>query len=165
MAIDGDGFFQVLRSDGTYAYTRDGAFTVANDGKVMTSAGNIVTFPTLDPKATAVTISPTGEVTQTVAGVSTTLGKVEIARFNNPAGLRSVGSNLVEETTASGTVALGTPGDSSFGKVNQGFLETSNVNVAEEMVNMILAQRAYEINSKAIQTSDAMLQQVNQIKR
>ena len=100
-----------------------------------------------------------------MAGATSTVGTVELARFNNPAGLRSLGGNLVEETLASGTVTLGKPGDASFGKVEQGYLETSNVNVAEEMVNMILAQRAYEINSKAIQTSDQMLQQVNQIKR
>ena len=165
LAIDGDGFFQITRADGTYAYTRDGGFKLSSEGKLQTKDGSNVTFPTLDPKASSVSIAPTGEVTQTVAGVVSSVGTMELARFNNAAGLRSIGGNLVEETTASGTVTLAQPGTSSIGKVEQGYLETSNVNVAEEMVNMILAQRAYEINSKAIQTSDQMLQQVNQIKR
>jgi flagellar basal-body rod protein FlgG len=165
LAIDGEGFFEAERPDGSKVYTRDGGFKLSSDGKILTKDGNVVAFPALDPKATSVSIAPTGEVTQTVAGATSTVGTIELARFNNPSGLRSLGGNLVEETTASGTVTLGKPGDPAFGKVEQGYLETSNVNVAEEMVNMILAQRAYEINSKAIQTSDQMLQQVNQIKR
>ncbi|MEI6035181.1 MAG: flagellar basal-body rod protein FlgG [Verrucomicrobiae bacterium] len=164
-AIEGEGFFEVERPDGTKAYTRDGGFKLSTDGLLLTKDAHKVNFPALDPTATAVSVAATGEVTQTVAGVSTLVGKVELARFANPAGLRSIGGNLVEETPASGTVTLGNPGDAGFGKVNQGYLETSNVNVAEEMVNMILAQRAYEINSKAIQTSDKMLEQINQIKR
>jgi flagellar basal-body rod protein FlgG len=165
LAIEGDGFFEAERPDGTKVYTRDGGFKLATDGKVLTKDGNIVNFPALDPNATAISIAPTGEITQTVAGVDSSVGRLELARFNNPAGLRSLGGNLVEETTASGTATLGNPGEEAFGKVEQGYLETSNVNVAEEMVNMILAQRAYEINSKAIQTSDKMLEQVNQLKR
>ncbi len=166
IAIDGDGFFEVERPDGTKAYTRDGGFKLATDGRVMTKDGLPVLsgFQPLPLDTTSVSIAPTGEVTVTSPGGKTTF-QIELARFNNPAGLRSLGGNLSEETAASGAPTLGNPGQASFGNVQQGYLETSNVNVAEEMVNMILAQRAYEINSKAIQTSDRMLEQINQIKR
>jgi len=166
MAIEGDGFFEIQRADGTSAYTRDGAFKLASDGRVVTSDGLPVLsgMQTIPQDATAVTVATNGEVTIQTPGGNQNF-RIQLVRFNNPAGLRSAGANLMEETQASGSPNLGNPGESGYGSLMQGYLETSNVNVAEEMVSMILAQRAYEINSKAIQTSDQMLEQINQIKR
>ena len=166
LAIEGNGFFEVERPDGSKAYTRDGGFKVDPTGRVVTKDGFLVQsgFTTLPADTTSVSIATNGLATVTAASGNTTF-QIELARFNNPAGLRSVGGNLVEETAASGTPSIGNPGEQAIGLVSQGYLETSNVDVAEEMVNMILAQRAYEINSKAIQTSDQMLAQINQIKR
>ena len=166
VAIQGDGFFEVLRPDGTTAYTRDGGFKVASDGRVVTNDGLPVQsgFQPIPVDAQSVNISTNGQVTIQTPGGSQTF-QIQLVRFNNPAGLRSMGGNLLEETPSSGTPTLGTPAEAGFGSTLQGYLETSNVNVAEEMVNMILAQRAYEVNSKAIQTSDQMMELTNNLKR
>ena len=166
VAVQGDGFFEVLRPDGTTAYTRDGGFKVASDGRVVTNDGLPVQsgFQPIPVDAQSVNISTNGNVTIQTPGGSQTF-QIQLVRFNNPAGLRSMGGNLLEETPSSGTPTLGTPAEAGFGSILQGYLETSNVNVAEEMVNMILAQRAYEVNSKAIQTSDQMMELTNNLKR
>jgi flagellar basal-body rod protein FlgG len=168
LAIEGDGFFQVLRPDGTVAYTRDGTFKLNKDGNIVNSNGYL-----LDPSVTItadtkqVYISPDGIVSILEAGNSapTEVGNIELARFVNPAGLQAIGNNLFIETDASGDPITGVPGEDSMGSVAQGFLEMSNVSVVEEMVNLIVAQRAYEINSKSIQTADEMLQMANNLKR
>ncbi|MEA3213585.1 MAG: flagellar basal-body rod protein FlgG [Chthoniobacter sp.] len=166
VAIQGDGFFEVQRPDGTTAYTRDGALKVSADGKIMTSDGLplLSNFQPITAGATDVSIASTGEVTVVSPGGNQSF-RVQLSRFNNPSGLRSIGGNLYEETPASGTPGQGNPGENGFGTLNQGYLEGSNVNVVEEMVNMITAQRAYEINSKSIQTSDEMLQRIAQLKQ
>jgi flagellar basal-body rod protein FlgG len=166
VAIQGEGFLQVQRPDGTFGYTRDGALKVDGQGRVITSDGLIVLsgFQPIPPGATAVSFSSTGEATIESAGGSQNF-RIQLARFANPAGLRSAGGNIFEETPASGTAELGNPAENGFGSLLQGFLETSNVSVIEEMVNMIQAQRAYEVNSKSIQTSDEMLGQIAQLKR
>jgi flagellar basal-body rod protein FlgG len=166
IALQGDGFFEVQRPDGTTAYTRDGSFKTNATGQVVTSDGLPVLsgFQPIPTGATDISISQTGEVTvRTAAG--TTNFKLQLVRFANEAGLENAGGNLYLETPASGTPELGNPGEQGFGTMLQGSLEGSNVNVVEEMVKMIVAQRAYEINSKAIQASDEMLQQTNGIKR
>ncbi len=166
LAIQGEGFIQVQKPDGNFAYTRDGALKVDGQGRVSTSDGMIVlsNFQPIGSGVTAVSISLNGEVTATGSG-GTQNFRIQLSRFANPAGLRSLGGNLYEETPASGTVEQGNPGEDGYGTVQQGFLETSNVNIVEEMVNMIQAQRAYEINSKSIQTSDQMLENIAQLKR
>ncbi|MCS7008691.1 MAG: flagellar basal-body rod protein FlgG [Chthoniobacterales bacterium] len=166
LAIDGDGFFEIERPDGTLAYTRDGSFKLSPNGEVVTKDGYRVLsgFQPIPPEATGISIAPNGEVT-VVTPNGTQNFQIQLTKFNNPAGLKSIGGNLYVETPASGTPNAGTPGQNAIGRVMQGYLENSNVNVAEEMVNMILAQRAYEINSKAIQTSDRMLEIINQLKR
>lgn len=166
VAIQGDGFFEVQRPDGTTAYTRDGGLKIASDGRVVTNDGLplLSGFQPIPVDAQNVSISTNGQVTVQTPGGSQNF-QVQLVRFNNPAGLRSVGGNLLEETPASGTPTLGNPAEAGFGSLLQNYLETSNVNVAEEMVNMILAQRAYEVNSKAIQTSDQMMELTNNIKR
>jgi flagellar basal-body rod protein FlgG len=166
VAIQGDGLFQVQMPDGTLAYTRDGGFKTASDGRIVTSDGLPVQggFQPVPAGTTNITISSNGQVTYTGATTATSFG-VQLVRFNNPAGLLSMGSNLYKETPASGTPELGTPGQSGFGTLNQNYLEMSNVKVVEEMVNLILAQRAYEVNSKAVQAADEMMQQSNNLRR
>ncbi|CAL62046.2 Flagellar basal-body rod protein FlgG (Distal rod protein) [Herminiimonas arsenicoxydans] len=166
LAIEGDGFFQVLMPDGTTAYTRDGSFQTDNQGQMVTSSG----FPiqpaiTIPENATSITISRDGIVSVTVSGTTaaTEIGALQLATFINPAGLMSRGENLYVETTASGTANTNTPGSNGAGLLKQNYVETSNVNVVEELVSMIQTQRAYEINSKAITTSDQMLQRLTQI--
>jgi flagellar basal-body rod protein FlgG len=168
IAIEGEGFFQVTLPDGNTAYTRSGNFKINDEGAIVTAEGMpLLPAIAIQPGMTHVTISPEGVVTGQAAGTSidTVLGTIELARVANPAGLESLGRNLYQITTASGGPLTGVPGKEGFGKVNQGFLEGSNVNIAEEMVKMIVAQRAYELNSKAIQTSDEMLSLVNSLKR
>jgi flagellar basal-body rod protein FlgG len=166
LAIDGRGFFEVQRTDGTNAYTRDGALKVGPDGGLTTSDGLPLTQAIqIDPTATNIFVSATGVVTVETPGGAQQAGQLQLARFNNPSGLKSIGGNLFAETDASGAPELGNPAANGFGSIQQGFLEMSNVNVVEEMVNMITAQRAYEINSKSIQTSDEMLRQVGGLKR
>jgi flagellar basal-body rod protein FlgG len=166
IAIQGDGFFDVQRPDGTIAYTRAGSFKLNANGTVVTSDGMPVLsgFQPVPPGTTGVHISENGEVTYDGADGAQTF-RLTLTRFANPSGLRSLGGNLYEETGASGTPEAGQPGEGGFGTVLQGYMETSNVNIVEEMVNLIIAQRAYEVNSKSIQTSDEMLQNINQLKR
>lgn len=166
VAIQGDGFFEVQMPDGGRAYTRAGALKTASDGRITTSDGAVLQggFQPIPTGTTAITISPTGEVTTTGASGSQNF-RVQLVRFSNPSGLDSIGRNLYRETSASGTAELGNPGESGFGELAQGYLEMSNVKVVEEMVNMIVAQRAYEINSKAVQASDEMMQLSNNLKR
>jgi len=166
VAIQGAGFFQVQMPDGTLAYTRDGAFKTDAAGVVMTSDGYPVQggFPTVPAGTTNITVSPSGAVSYTTASGVTT-GQVQVVRFMNPGGLDAMGHNLYKETGASGTAELGTPGANGFGSLQQGSLELSNVSVVQEMVNLILAQRAYEVNSKAVQAADEMMQQSNGMMR
>ncbi|MDR3627340.1 MAG: flagellar basal-body rod protein FlgG [Ignavibacteriaceae bacterium] len=166
LAISGQGFFQVKKPDGTYAYTRDGSFKVDSEGKIVTSSGYYLDpSVTIDENTLSVTIAKDGSVQATKVGGSTsTAGNIELARFMNPGGLKSLGDNLYEQTEASGTPIIGTPNTSSFGSVNQGYLEASNVDIVEEMISMISAQRAYEINSKTVQTVEQMMQMANNLK-
>ena len=160
MAVNGPGFFQIQMPDGTLAYTRDGAFQKDNTGQVVTSSGYPLSPAiTVPQNATSVAISRDGIVTVTLSGTTapTQIGTVQLATFINVGGLQSVGENLFIETASSGTPTPNTPGLNGTGLINQGYVETSNVNVAEELVTMIQAQRAYEVNSKVITTSDAML--------
>ena len=166
MAIQGDGFFEVQLPDGTRAYTRDGALKTASDGRITTSDGLVLQggFQPIAAGTTAVSISPTGEVTTSGAN-GTQSFRVQIVRFANPAGLESLGRNLYKESPASGAPEQGNPGENGYGELQQGYLEMSNVKVVEEMVNMIVAQRAYEVNSKAVQAADEMMQISNNIRR
>jgi flagellar basal-body rod protein FlgG len=166
VAISGNGFFQVLMPDGTTAYTRDGAFQVNSQGQVVTASGYAVQPAlTIPAGALSVTIGTDGIVSVTTSGTATPtqIGQFQLASFINPAGLQSQGENLYLETAASGSPSTNIPGTNGLGVLNQAFLETSNVNVAEELVNMIEAQRAFEINSRAITASDQMLQRLTQL--
>ncbi|MGE8395995.1 MAG: flagellar basal-body rod protein FlgG [Comamonas sp.] len=166
VAINGDGFFQIQMPDGSTAYTRDGTFSKDANGQLVTSGG----YPLLDgitvpADATKISISKTGSVSVTVAGNPNPqqIGQINTASFINAAGLEPIGENLYRESGASGAPQTGTPGTNNLGTVMQGFLEGSNVNVVEELVNMIQTQRAYEMNSKAISTSDQMLAKLSQL--
>jgi flagellar basal-body rod protein FlgG len=166
LAIEGDGFFQVLRPDGSFAYSRDGALKQDSNGRVVTSDGLIVQgFAPVPQGATQVDISPEGNGQYSGPGLAPVPFTIQLTRFNNPSGLRSLGNNLYEETNSSGAPQQGAAGIQGMGKIMQYFVEQSNVNVVEEMVNMIQAQRAYELNSKAITTSDEMLSQLANLKR
>jgi flagellar basal-body rod protein FlgG len=162
--IQGRGFFQVLMPDGDVAYTRAGSFQVDGQGRLVTSQGYEVQPGITIPDSTqSITIARDGTVEAVIAGQSgtTTVGSLQLADFINPGGLEARGGNLYMETVASGTPQIGTPGLQGLGALNQGMLEGSNVNVVEELVSMIEAQRAYEMNSKAISTADQMMQFVN----
>ncbi|WP_404423620.1 flagellar basal-body rod protein FlgG [Nibricoccus sp. IMCC34717] len=166
IAIQGDGFFEVQRPDGTLAYTRDGSFKLSPQGVVVTNDGLPVLggFQPVPTGTTAISMSENGTVTYD--GPSGTQSfRVTLTRFANPSGLRSLGGNLYQESVASGAPETGAPAEAGFGSLKQGYIETSNVNIVEEMVNLIVAQRAYEINSKSIQTSDEMLQNIANMKR
>ncbi len=166
IALQGDGFFEVQRPDGTIGYTRDGSFKLNAQGQVVTIDGLPVLsgFQPIPPGASSVSVAENGQVTvQSASGTQSF--RLTLARFANPSGLQSMGGNLYSETAASGTPETGQPGENGFGSTVQGYVESSNVNIVEEMVNLITAQRAYEINSKSIQTSDEMLQNVAQMKR
>ncbi len=166
IAIQGEGFFQVLLPDGATAYTRDGSFQVDNQGQLVTASGYAVQPAIIIPAdATSLTIGRDGTVSITQAGSAnvTEVGALQLATFINPAGLMAKGENLYVETNASGNPNTNTPGTNGSGTLSQGFVETSNVNVVEELVNMIQTQRAYEINSKSITTSDQMLQKLAQM--
>ena len=166
VAINGNGFFQVTMPDGTTAYTRDGSFQTNAQGQLVTSSGYQVTPAiTIPTTATSVTIGSDGTVTTTAQGSSTntTVGQLQLATFVNPAGLDAKGENLFAETASSGTANVVTPGLNGAGQLQQGYVESSNVNVVQELVNMIQTQRAYEINSKAVTTSDQMLQTLSQM--
>jgi flagellar basal-body rod protein FlgG len=166
LAVNGNGFFQVTLPDGSVSYTRDGAFQLDNQGQVVTSNG----YPlqptiTIPPNAVTVTVGSDGTVSVLAAGATapTQVGQIQLANFINPAGLQARGENLFLETAASGTAQTNVPGTNGLGALNQGFVETSNVNVTEELVNLITAQRAFEINSRSIQSSDQMLQKLTQL--
>jgi flagellar basal-body rod protein FlgG len=165
MAIQGDGFFQVTMPDGTLAYTRDGSLKTASDGRITNSDGLPVQngFQPIPVGTTAVNISANGQVT-TTGSSGTQNFQVTLMRFANPAGLQAIGRNLYLETPASGTPESGNPDENGFGSLQQGYVEMSNVKVVEEMVNMIVAQRAYEVNSKAVQASDEMMQQADNLR-
>lgn len=165
VAVSGRGFFQIVQPDGTIAYTRDGSFRVDSEGRIVTDDGHpLEPGITLPDEVQSVTIGSDGVVSVVEPGntAPTELGNIQLAAFINPAGLQPVGNNLFQETASSGTPQLGTPGLDGLGTLMQGSLESSNVNIVEELVNMIETQRAYEMNSKAISTADAMLQFVNQ---
>ena len=165
LAVEGAGFFQVLRPDGSTAYTRDGNFNLSAEGTIVTSDGMPVQPQIQIPDgAQSITIGADGTVSATLSGATTptTLGKIQTARFMNPAGLTSAGNNLLVESAASGTAQVGDPGSNGLGSVRSGSLEASNVNIVEELVDMIETQRAYEVNSKMIKATDEMLQYANQ---
>jgi flagellar basal-body rod protein FlgG len=166
IAINGTGFFQIQMPDGTLAYTRDGAFQRDSTGQIVTSSGYPLSPAiTIPSDAISITISRDGIVSVTQPGnaAATQVGTIQLASFVNQGGLQSVGENLFVETASSGTPTPNTPGTNGTGLLNQGYVETSNVNVAEELVQMIQTQRAYELNSKAISTSDAMLGRLTQL--
>jgi flagellar basal-body rod protein FlgG len=166
MAIKGNGFFQIQMPDGTVGYTRDGSFQVDASGQLVTNNGYVVQPGiTIPPNAQSITIGTDGTVSVALPGQATPqpVGQIQLASFVNPAGLDPKGQNLFAETAASGTPNAGAPGANGLGSLQQGFVETSNVNVVEELITMIQTQRAYEMNSKAIQTSDQMLQRLGQL--
>ena len=166
VAINGNGFFSVTMPDGTLGYTRDGSFQLDAQGRLVTSSGlpvaNGITIP---PGTTSITIDASGAVSALVPGNTAPqpMGQLAMSSFINPAGLEPLGQNLFRESAASGQPQEGTPGTNGLGMMKQGYLETSNVNVVQELVTMIQTQRAYEMNSKAISTSDQMLAKLNQL--
>jgi flagellar basal-body rod protein FlgG len=166
IAIQGDGFLEVQLPDGTRAYTRDGALKTSSDGQIVTSDGLPLQggWQPITAGTTDISIAPNGEVT-TYGTNGVQNFRVQTVRFANPGGLESLGRNLYRESPASGNAEIGNPGENGFGELQQGFLELSNVKVVEEMVNMILAQRAYEVNAKAIQAADDMMQMSNNLSR
>jgi flagellar basal-body rod protein FlgG len=167
LAIQGEGFFQVRKNDGTFAYTRDGSFKVNSEGKIVTTGGYALEPGfSLNSDISSLSIGKDGTVAaHLLDGSTAVLGNIELARFMNNGGLVALGDNLYAESSASGQPMLGTPGDQGFGEVNQGYLESSNVDIVEEMISMIAAQRAYEINSKTVKTVEDMMTMANNLKR
>jgi flagellar basal-body rod protein FlgG len=166
VAIQGQGFFQVLLPDGTAAYTRDGSFRTNSQGQLVTSSGySVQPAITIPANALSITIGRDGIISVLQPGSTNPVqvGTLQLAGFINASGLQGVGENLYVETAASGTPTTNAPGTNGLGLLSQGYVETSNVNVVEELVNMIQTQRAYEINSKAVQSSDQMLQRLGQL--
>jgi flagellar basal-body rod protein FlgG len=165
LAITGSGFFQITQPDGTIAYTRDGSFKLSSTGQVVTASGQLlqpnITIPN---NSASITVGLDGTITSelTAGGGAQVLGQIQVAKFVNPAGLTPIGNNLYTASAASGAAQVLQPGTAGAGQINQGSLEASNVNVVEEMVNMIETQRAYEVNSKAIDAVDGMLKYLNQ---
>src|SRR4030095_6116273 len=168
VAIRGVGFFEVLLPDGSRAYTRSGTLRVNQDGVLATAEGHVI-LPALQvpADATEITIDPAGNVSVRVPGekAPVEVGRFDIARFVNPAGLSAVGGNLYVPTQKSGAALLGKPGDEGYGTLAQGFLESSNVKLVEEMIGLVVAQRAFEVNARAIQASDELLSLVNNLRR
>lgn len=165
-AIQGDGFFEVRMPDGTDAYTRDGTFQVSSDGNLVTSNGNLVEPGiTIPQDTTSIQVGQDGTVQATVSGQTNpvTLGQLQLAKFINPDGLQALGSNLYQQTVASGTPILGNASTTGFGTIQQGYLEASNVSIVNQMVKMIEAERAYELNSKAVQTANTMMQMADNL--
>jgi flagellar basal-body rod protein FlgG len=163
-----ESFFQVTLPNGQTAYTRDGSFTQDGNGSIVTSAGYYLDPPVQIPADTAtIKITATGQIMAEIAGNSqpSQIGQIEFARFINPTGLMAIGGNLYQQTAASGDAIIGTPGSNGFAQIEQGSLESSNVDVVDEMVNLIVAQRAYELNSKAVSTSDNMLSNIANMKQ
>jgi flagellar basal-body rod protein FlgG len=169
LTIQGQGFFQVLLPNGQTAYTRDGAFQTDANGNLVTQDGDPVQpAVTIPSGATSITVGSDGTISVTLAGqtAAQTVGTLQLAMFNNPGGLNSTGSNLFLQTTASGDPIVGTPGGSDgLGSIQQGMLEQSNVSVVNEFVNMIVAQRSYEANSRVVNAADQMLQDINNLGR
>ena len=168
IAIEGEGFYQIQMSDGTTGYSRAGSFKKDSTGRVVNSDGYPLLPEIVIPaNATRITVGNDGTVSVMQAGQNTptTVGTMQLASFSNPAGLSSLGHNLYQPTDASGAASTGTAGQNGLGTISQGFLEMSNVSVMEEMVNMIVGQRAYEINSKAVQAADETLQLANNLRR
>jgi flagellar basal-body rod protein FlgG len=168
IAIQGKGFFQITQPDGTTAFTRAGSFKLDNTGRMVTADG-LALQPaiTIPNNALSISIDPQGSVAVTQPGspAPTVLGNIQLASFQNPAGLQSIGFNLFTQSDASGQPQIGNPQAIDLGSTQQGFLELSNVSVVEEMVNLIAAQRAYEVNSRTVQTADELLQIANNMKR
>jgi flagellar basal-body rod protein FlgG len=168
LAIEGDGFFQVRLPDGNLAYTRDGSFTISDQGSLVTHGGYaVVPGISIPDDATGLAFSRTGVVSVVVGGSvdPVEIGRLELVRFPNSPGLRALGENLYRETTASGPPTLGFPQEDGFGRIMQGTLEGSNVEIVQEMVDMITAMRAYEINSKAVQSAEEMAEIANSLVR
>jgi flagellar basal-body rod protein FlgG len=168
LVIEGEGFFQITKPDGEIAYTRNGAFKMDSGGRVVNSDGYALEPGVTIPANTqSITVGSDGKVSVIQAGskTPTQIGQIELARFVNPGGLKAIGKSLFTPTGSSGEAATANPGLDGLGTIGQGFVEMSNVNIVEEMVSMIATQRAYEINSKAIQASDEMLQMANSLKR
>jgi flagellar basal-body rod protein FlgG len=166
IAVVGDGFFQIQRADGTTSYTRDGSFKRDATGQIVTNNGEtLLPGITVPPNAKQISVGSDGTVSIVTPGnpAPQTLGQIQLATFINPNGLNPLGQNLYNETASSGAPQVGAPGSNALGTLKQGFTEASNVNVVEELVQMIQTQRAYELNSKAVQTSDQMLQRLSQI--
>ena len=168
IAIQGKGFFQITQPDGTLAFTRAGSFKLDNTGRMVTADG-LALQPaiTIPNNALSISVDPQGSVAVTQPGspAPTVVGNIQLASFQNPAGLQSIGFNLYTQTDASGQPQIGNPQSIDLGSTQQGFLELSNVSVVEEMVSLIAAQRAYEVNSRTVQTADEMLQISNNMKR
>jgi flagellar basal-body rod protein FlgG len=167
LVIEGDGFFQITKPDGTINYTRSGAFKLDKNGAVVNSDGYALEPSiTIPANTTSIKVGNDGTVSVLQAGNSAPVqvGNIQIANFINPGGLQALGKNLFVNTDSSGDATTGAPGLEGRGTINQGFLEMSNVNVVEELANLIIAQRAFEMNSKAVQTADQMLQNVNAMK-
>ena len=168
LSIEGDGFFQIMRPDGTVCYTRDGTFKLSADGEIVTSDGFALEPElSLPEDTTDIHITRDGVLSVLAAGETEAqeIGQIELAKFINPAGLNALGRNLFAATEASGDAMVGVPGAEGFGMLSQGYLELSNVEVVEEMVNMIIAQRAYEISAKAVQTAEDMSSMANNLRR
>jgi flagellar basal-body rod protein FlgG len=166
IVIQGDGFFQIQQADGQIAYSRDGAFKVDGNGQVVTADGLLLSPQlTIPPGAGKPNITQDGQVVVQVGNNQTTIGQIQLARFINPAGLTAVGKNLFQPTAASGQAEIGQPGQNGLGEVASGMVEMSNVKVVDEMINLIVAQRAYEANSKSVQTADEMLGMANAMRR
>ncbi len=168
LAVKGDGFFRILLPEGGEAYTRDGSFKVSAEGQLMTSDGYLLDPEITIPAETShISFSPDGVVSVTLGNEneSQIVGQIELMRFVNPSGLRAIGQNLFTETPVSGESIPGTPGSDGLGRLSQGFLEVSNVDIVEEMIALIAAQRAYEINSKAIKASEDMMSMANNLTR
>lgn len=169
VAIDGEGFFSVTLPDGSTGYTRDGGFHLNADGKLVTGGGNVVVPEITVPSDTLeISIDPEGRVSGRTAGspdTSTSFGQLTIHRFVNPSGMLAVGANVLRPSAASGAPITATPGTSGLGLLKQGFVERSNVQIVNELVNLIVAQRAYEVNSRAIQASDQMLSTATNLSR
>ncbi len=168
LVIENDGFFRLQLADGTDVYSRDGSFTLDENGQIVNSDGYMLQPSiTIPEDATDVAVGRDGTVSVRVAGAveSQEVGQILLTDFINPAGLKAIGQNLFVQTTASGPPIESTPGRDGLGQINNGFIESSNVSVVEELVQLIIGQRAYEVNAKVVQTSDEMLQTANNVKR
>jgi flagellar basal-body rod protein FlgG len=166
LVIQGQGFFQILQPNGQIAYTRNGNFTLNSSGNIVDSAGDVLDPQiTIPPEQTGITIGSDGTVSVQLPNQTQPqqVGKIELAYFQNPSGLSSLGQSLFQPTQSSGEATTGTPGENGLGTILSGYVEQSNVSVVQEMVNMIVSQRAYEANSKVIQTADQMLSQANNV--